>query len=48
VLKMQCEVMGPHDLAGHPECWSCKPGFDTLKIHASGSSLWLAGVSSIL
>jgi hypothetical protein len=47
-LKIQFEVMGPHDLAGHPEFWECKPGFDTLKIHASGSSLWLAGVSSIL
>jgi len=20
-LKMQCEVVGPHDLAGHPEFW---------------------------
>jgi len=47
-LKMQFEGVGPHDLAGHPEFWECKPGFDTRKIHASGSSLGLAGVSSIL
>jgi len=47
-LKMPCEVVGPHDLAGHPEFWEFKPGFDTLKIHASGSSLWLASGSSIL
>jgi hypothetical protein len=40
--------VGPDELAGHPEFWQPEQGFDTLEIHAQGSSVWTVGVSSIL
>src|ERR687897_2193904 len=47
-LEMQFQLMGSDDLVGHTEFWQVEPGIDTLKIHASGSSCWGIGLSSIL
>src|SRR5687768_2696430 len=47
-LEMQFQPVGPDDLVGHTEFWQFKQGIDTLKIHASGSSCWVIGLSSIL
>src|SRR5688500_6030338 len=47
-LEMQFQPVGTDDLVGHTEFWQFEPGLDTLKIHASGSSCWGIGLSSIL
>src|SRR5918999_911627 len=47
-LKMQFQPVGPDDLVGHTEFWQFEQGINTLKIHASGSSCWVIGLSSIL
>src|SRR5918992_1890206 len=47
-LKMQFQPVGPDDLVGHTEFWQFEQGIDTLKTHASGSSCWVIGLSSIL
>jgi hypothetical protein len=47
-LEMQLQPVGPNDLVGHTEFWQFEQGIDTLKIHASGSSCWGIGLSSIL
>src|SRR5918999_4774285 len=47
-LEMQFQFVGSDDLISHAEFWQVEPGLDTLKIHASGSSCWGIGLSSIL
>ena len=47
-LKMQFQLVGPDDLAGHPEFWQYQARFRYTQNPCEGSSLWLAGVSSIL